>query len=239
MQGNKTLASLVEHVELSRSTIHRLASALVAKGYLQAPRPGEYQAGPALLKLGFQAQQTIELVPLVRPHIEELAARTQDTVHLAVLDEDTALYLDKIPGQRRVNLRSQVGERQPVTSTGIGKALILDHAPEYWRARLAAEQRTSGSRRMDSALWMKRMHRYAKQDCAYDLEENEDQVRCVASPVRDARGTIVGAISVASAAQYMDDARMTLLRQEVRHTAALVSHRLGWVDERADEPPRG
>lgn len=230
VQGRKTLAQLVEHVDLSRSTTHRLASALVAEGYLQVLRPGEYQVGPALLKLGFQAQQTIELVPIARPYIEELAALTQDTVHVAVLDQDTALYLDKIPGQRRVNLSSQVGERQPVTSTGIGKALILDHSPAYWRKRLAIDQRSSGRSRMDAALWMKRMQRYADQDCAYDLEENEDQIRCVAAPVRDARGLIVGAISVASAAQYMDDARMALLRIDVRRIAALISRKLGGSD---------
>ena len=49
---------------------------------------------------------------------------------------------------------------------------------------------------------------YAKWGYAFDMEENEDRIRCVAAPVRDATGKIKAAISVSSAAQYMDDKRM-------------------------------
>ena len=65
------------------------------------------------------------------------------------------------------------------------------------------------------------------------LEENEDQIRCVAAPVRDATGQIVGAISVSSAAQYMSDDRMAALSDDVRATATAISHDLGW---NADTP---
>ena len=56
------------------------------------------------------------------------------------------------------------------------------------------------------AAWLKRMRDYAKNGYAFDLEENEDRIRCVAAPVRDATGKIKAAISVSSAAHYMNDA---------------------------------
>jgi DNA-binding IclR family transcriptional regulator len=71
---------------------------------------------------------------------------------------------------------------------------------------------------------------------AFDLEENEDQIRCVAAPVRDVSGKIVAAISVSSAAQYMDDDRMAALSAEVRETAQKISTDLGW--SRDVRPPR-
>lgn len=221
--GTTTLAALAESLGLTRSTAHRLASSLVERRYLAfTPRSG-YRLGAKLLELGHLAQDAADLVQVARPHLEALADTTEDTVHLGILDGDHALYLDKVPGRRRINISSRVGERQPLSSTGLGKALMIDHPRDYWEARFAAEQRG------DAAIWLSRMAGYASAGRAFDLEENEDQIRCVAAPVRDARGRLVGAISVSSAAQYMSDDRMEALSNDVITVADAISADLGWT----------
>ncbi|HWU49637.1 MAG TPA: IclR family transcriptional regulator C-terminal domain-containing protein, partial [Asticcacaulis sp.] len=57
---------------------------------------------------------------------------------------------------------------------------------------------------------------------------NEDRIRCVAAPIREAGGTIIGSISVSSAAQYMDDDRLDDLTDQVMKTAATISEEYGW-----------
>ncbi len=221
-----TLSELAAKLDLTKSTTHRLLSALVDRGYLAfTPRAG-YRLGPKLLLLGTLAQAQADLVQVARPYLEDLSASTEDTVHLGILDGDAALYLDKVPGRRRITISSRVGDRQPLTSTGLGKALMLDHSPAYWKDRFTAEQAAT-SFKVDAAVWHERMAGYAACGRAFDLEENEDQVRCVSAPIRDAGGKIVGAISVSSAAQYMSDDRMTALTDEVRDTAAAISRELG------------
>jgi len=76
--------------------------------------------------------------------------------------------------------------------------------------------------------WLRRMRDYTKNGYAFDLEENEDRIRCVAAPVRDATGKIGAAISVSSAAHYMDDQRMQTLINDVRGAAEQISHELGY-----------
>jgi DNA-binding IclR family transcriptional regulator len=223
-----TLSELADRLELSKSTTHRLASALVDRGYLIfTPRTG-YRLGSKLLELGHLAHQQADLIQVARPHIEALAAATEDTVHLGVLDGDRALYLDKLPGRRRINISSRVGDRHPLTSTGLGKALMLDHPENFWSERFAAEQ-AAAVPAADLGVWQERMRDYAATGRAYDLEENEDQIRCVAAPIRDVAGKVVGAISVSSAAQYMSDTRMDELSDEVIRVACAISHDLGWV----------
>lgn len=232
--GPIKLADLAQRMGLTRSTTHRLANALIDRGFLTfLPREG-YQLGPKLLHLGFLAQSRTDLVQVARPLIEELAASTEDTVHLGRLEDDQALYLDKISGRRRVEISSRVGDRQPLTSTGLGKALLLDDAPARWR-RLFDGDQAAGAPRADYALWLDRMNGYVAAGRAYDLEENEDLIRCVAAPIRDASGKIAAAISVSSAAQYMDDARMAALSAEVRDAANRISADLGWRPA-TDEP---
>lgn len=228
--GPITLADMAARLNLSRSTVHRLASALIERRYLTfVPRLG-YQLGPRLLALGHQAQQRTDIVQVSRPHLETLASVSEDTVHLAVLDRDCALYLAKIPGRRRVNISSRVGERQPLTSTGVGKALLIDDEPDRWRKLFADDHASAPSSESEEA-WLKRMQSYAEAGYALDLEENEDMIRCVAAPIRGASGSILAAISVSSAAQYMSDERMEVLLDDVTATARMISADMGWSEE--------
>ncbi|MFZ5746750.1 MAG: IclR family transcriptional regulator [Pseudomonadota bacterium] len=235
VDGPIPLAELAQKLGLTRSTTHRLATALIDRRYLSfTPRLG-YHFGPKLLELGFQAQRQTDVVHVARPHLEALAAATEDTVHLGVMDGDLALYLDKIPGRRRVEISSRVGDRQPLTSTGLGKALLLDLPPARWKQVFDQDQ-ASGAPRADYDRWADRMRGYVAGGHAFDLEENEDLIRCVAAPIRDASGGIVAAISVSSAAQYMADDRMAALTGDVRATADAISRDLGWSGE--DAPAR-
>jgi DNA-binding IclR family transcriptional regulator len=227
VEGPITLAQLAERLGLNRSTTHRLASALIERRYLTfVPRLG-YRIGPKLLALGHLAQQQIDIVQIAKPHLETLAAATEDTVHLGVLDSEHALYLAKIPGRRRVDISSRVGERHPLSSTGLGKALLLDDDETHWRS-IFDEDQTAGSPVAEYESWRERMRGYVRAGRSFDLQENEDMIRCVAAPVRDASGRIVAALSVSSAAQYMGDARMEALTTDVLDTAAAISADLGF-----------
>jgi DNA-binding IclR family transcriptional regulator len=226
--GVTGLSELAATLKLNRSTAHRLAATLVEKRYLTfVPRSG-YGLGPKSLELGYQARVQLNIPRVARDHLERLASQTGDTVHLGVLDGTRALYLDKLPGGRRVEISSRVGELQPLRSTGLGKALLLDEDETQLRDFYRCENGGGQRYKVSESAWMKRMREYAKRGCAFDLEENEDRIRCVAAPVRDATGKIKAAISVSSAAQYMNDKRMQALTEDVRFTAEQISRELGW-----------
>ncbi len=236
--GPITLNDLASRTGLTKTTTHRLAAALVERGYLSFVAREGYNLGPKLLELGYHATQQINLPRVARPHLEALSDRTDDTVHLGVREGDRALYLDKISGNRRVEVQSRVGERQPLRSTGLGKALLLDETEDQWRRSFEVEEANAASH-IGLAEFLTRMRSYAAAGRAFDLEENEDRIRCVAAPVRDASGRIVGAISLSSAAQYMDDERMAALSGEVTATARAISRDLGWSKARTQSTAKG
>jgi DNA-binding IclR family transcriptional regulator len=234
--GAVTLNELAAAIHLNRSTTHRLASTLVELRYLEYSRNEGYALGPKLLQLGYIAGRRRDLPRVAREHLEALSNSTRDTVHIGILDGTRALYLDKIPGSRRVEISSQIGDRQPLRSTGLGKALILDATEDQWREYYDHESRLGNRYDVPLDEWLKRMREYAKQGYAFDLEENEDRIRCVAAPVRGVNGSIVGAVSVSSAAHYMDDLRMRGLTFEVKKTAEAISAALGYNPDIAGAP---
>ena len=224
--GMAGYVELSEKLGLTRSTAHRLASGLVERGYLSStPRRG-YRLGPKLLELGFVAQSQTDLVQIARPHLESLSMATEDTVRLGVLQNERVVYIDVVPGSRRITIANRPGDAQPLTSTSAGKALMLDDSESSWQARLAADL-DAGRPGVDPMLWQERMRAYAEAGCTYGLAENDDDVRGVAAPVRNASGRIVAAVSVSSVTHYMNEDRMERLSISVRATAEAVSRELG------------
>lgn len=217
----------------TRSTTHRLVNSLVQARYLRQT-PNGYLLGPKLIELGTIALEQMPLTKVARPHLERLAQATLDTIHLGVRDGDDVLYIDKIPGQRGLEMRSRVGHRMPLASTGIGKALMIDLKPEEWEALFDASRRALAAvtfkpdTRPDKPVFLHRMVRYAAGGFTFDLEENEASIRCVAAPVRDASGAIVAAVSVASTIPYMPLERMEELVPVVQREARGISEELGW-----------
>lgn len=71
------------------------------------------------------------------------------------------------------------------------------------------------------------MQDYVAGGYAFDLEDNEPSIRCVAAPVRDASGQIVAGISIASTVPYMPLEKMAELIPVIKQAAAGISAELG------------
>jgi DNA-binding IclR family transcriptional regulator len=230
--GRTRLRDIAEETGIGRSTTHRLLQLLLATGYLRQLDDGAYALGPALIELGYQALQENPVTGVAAPVLRALAERVHDTVHLGIEDRGQVLYLDKIPATRGAVMRSQIGHRMPLTRTGIGKALLLD-SPGRWSERFLAERPAGAGRGLEHDVltadaFVHVMEASAARGVAFDLEENEPGILCVAAPVRDTSGAIVAAVSVAATRPYMPPARLETLAPIVQDAAARISAGLGW-----------
>lgn len=221
--GCHDLKSIGEFTGTTRSTTHRLVTVLVEQRYLRHVPTQGYQLGAKLIEFGARALESTSLYEIAQPVLQRLARYTLDTVHLGIVEGDEVLYLEKINSQRGLEMRSRPGHRMPLAITGIGKALILNRTEEEWRTLF----KTCGDETKLGAF-IQNMRRYAASGFAFDLEENEPTIRCVAEPVYNARDEIVAAISVASTTTYMSLARLEELAPYVKSCAEEISAELGW-----------
>ncbi|MHA7242764.1 IclR family transcriptional regulator [Paeniglutamicibacter antarcticus] len=226
--GATTLGSVSAATGIGKSTTHRLLQLLSARGFLRNTAGSDYSLGSALIELGFHALYQSPVPVIAKPILEELAAKYQDTVHLAVEDEAQVLYVDKVPGTRGAQMRSRVGQRMPLSRTGIGKALLLD-TPERWTSTFDRESPVDQVSHSSRQEFLARMEVYALAGIALDLEDNEPGIRCVAAPIRDGSGKIIAAISMSATTPYMPEARMTALKTVMAHTAQQISRKLGYT----------
>lgn len=204
-QLDASLTEIADASGLPKPTVHRVASDLVEWGLVE--REGDrYRLGLRLFELGLRAPRGRTLATAARGPLRRLAVDTRETVHLGVLAGDTRpggprqmLYLDKVVGPHGTRLPTRTGGRMPVHCTALGRALLsgLDEqeADEIAGTSLPRVTRhTITSRR--------RFHDVvrAAADDGYAVEQEESLlgVACVGSPIRDGRGRVVGAVSVAA-----------------------------------------
>ena len=228
--GAEDLKSVAERTELGRSTAHRLIQLLLSQGYLRLGTRG-YSLGPALIDLGFKALHGNPLPVVARPVLEELSAQVSDTVHLAVEDDGSVLYLDKLPGSRGAEMRSANWISHAADAGRGGKGPAARCARTVGRGvrgGFGAPAVVSGAKDAGFEEFNARMQDYARLGASMDLEDNEPGIRCVAVPVRDASRAIVGAISVSATRPYMPAARMRGLVPVVTRAAGRISAALGY-----------
>ena len=224
------ISDLAKRLGLAKSTVHRLASTLLEQGMLeQNAGDGKYHLGLALFELGTLVRRKMDFTMEARPFLRTLMEKTGETVHLAILDHDSVLYVISLESKQALRMGSKVGTRVPVHATAVGKALLA-FQPEEEIARIVARGLPASApntivdgKALQRELALVRARSYAEDD-----EESEVGLRSVAAPIRNDSGAVIAAISIAGPAHRMT--RKTLLGwvRELVEAADAVSLRLGW-----------
>jgi DNA-binding IclR family transcriptional regulator len=226
INGPVRAVDLARKLDTSKTTTHRLAHALKSRDYLTFTRDG-FSLGPKLLQLGAMAEEQTDFVRLARPALERLSAETEFCAFVGKREQDWSRHLDRVMGIQRLRVSTAPGDRRPVAETGLGKALLLDESEENW-AKLYRQSRTDLVSDVEVAQWVAQMCRFKDDQLVTHTSELGDSVRSVAAPVRNARGQICIAISIASAGYYLTDDKLAELAPKVRRCAEEVSMLAGY-----------
>jgi DNA-binding IclR family transcriptional regulator len=164
--------------------------------------------------------------------LEALRNDCKETVHLTILDRMEVVYLEKLEGLLPIGfMSSRVGGRAPAYCTGVGKALLAYEAPDEVRSFYSKHglQRHTANTIVDVEKLMAELSEVRDRGFAVDNEEHEIGVKCIAAPIRDHQGKVVGAISVSGPVQRMDEkiAQMNLVGKVI-NTSKEISARLGY-----------
>jgi DNA-binding IclR family transcriptional regulator len=224
------ISDLAKRLGLAKSTVHRLASTLLDEGMLeQNAGDGKYRLGLALFELGTLVRRKMDFTMEARPFLRALMEKTGETVHLAILDHDSVLYVISLESKQALRMGSKVGTRVPVHATAVGKALLA-FQPEEEIARIVARGLPASAPNtiVDSKALQRELALVRARSYAEDDEESEVGLRSVAAPIRNDSGAVIAAISIAGPVHRMT--RKTLLGwvRELVEAADAVSLRLGW-----------
>ncbi len=234
-----TFAELASASGLPRGTAHRLLASLVAHGMVAlTPDERHYVPGIHLLTLAQQTWEHMDLRVAAAPALKELGRETQETVHLAMLDGDSIVYVDKVESVHPLRLHSAIGRRNAIHCTALGKVMAAYLDPDAQKAlvhRLDLQRHTPATLATPAAL-LKALRQIRADGVAFDREEHVPGNHCVAAPVFDFRGRCVGALSVTAPTQRVDTHQLDGFAQKVRDAARATGQRMGGAAPQSNAP---
>ncbi|WP_245177551.1 IclR family transcriptional regulator [Geodermatophilus sp. DF01_2] len=206
-----TLSEIATHSGTPLSTTHRLLGELTEWGALRRRSDGRYEIGRKLWDLGLLASVQLELRQVAAPFLLDVHTATRDTVHLAVREGRSALYVERISGRESVPVVSQVGSRLPLHATAVGKVLLTAAPDDVVEAALRAPTRETRHTIVDPRRLRRELAEARRRGYARTAEEMSLGTLSVAVPVRAERHG--GPAVVAALGVVVPSHRRDLLRR--------------------------
>jgi len=211
---------------LPKGTLYRMLQTLRTEGMLTYDEDRQtYTPGMRLVRLAHSAWTQSSLAPVARPFLDELSQTVGETIHLAQLVGAQVLYVDKRNAAQQIDMFSQAGKVGPAYCTGVGKAMLA-FLPEQEQAAALDQQSyhpfCPGTLTSRSAL-AEELKITRNRGYAFDREEHEPGIICVAVPVIGAGGHVFGALSITSTTSRTTLAELERLVPAMREVAEKIA----------------
>ena len=227
------LSDLSRQVGLHTSTVSRILETLRQRSFIEYDDySGLFRLGVKTLEIGNAYLQGRPLADAADSVMRELSETLRETVNLVVRDGDMAVYIKQIQNESHtIRMFTREGARVPIYCTAIGKIILGDLDPEEIREVLRDTEFIPFTKNTvsDCDEFAKLAKRSAKRGYAWDDEERELGVRCIAAPIRDAEGQVVAALSVSAPVMRMTKAQGTAYSSPLIDAAERISRKLGYL----------
>lgn len=226
------VTELSKRLKLHKNNVFRLLATLESRGYIEQNKVTEnYRLGLKTLELGQTFIKQMGLLRQSRPVLEWLVKECNETAYVAILKEQSIVYLDVVETDLTVRVVPRVGSRLPAYGTAAGKVQIAYMPDEELEAFFPVKELKSFTPNTitDRELLRKHLKDVAERGYAIDNEELDLGVRCVGAPIRDYTRRIIGAVSLSGPSMRFTDERMEKeLIPLVKQAAEEISMKLGF-----------
>jgi DNA-binding IclR family transcriptional regulator len=224
------LAELSKLVGLHNSTTFHLARTLASLGYLRQDKESKrYRIGRPLFALAASALDEIEMVHVATPVLEDLSRETGESGHFGVRMGDAVVVIARTSGPGAFQLTERVGVVRPVHCTALGKIILAALRPDQLKRmleRIELKPSTENSIR-DAAVLLKEIEEIRRAGIAFDDGEFNAEVRCIAVPVMDFTGQVIGALGISGPIWRLSNQALQGHARLVRAAANRLSTELG------------
>ncbi len=205
LEGEAGVTELAAETDLAKSTVHDHVETLVDHGYVVRDG-GTPELSYRVLQLGERRRRRTSHIDAAERAVGELARRTGERTHYAVLDGTRVVFLLTETGETAVRTDVQPGEAVPLHATATGKVLLA-HAPPDRREELISTVELSALTEntiTDAAVLRDELVSIREEGLARSEEEYIQNLWSASAPVFDGENELVGALSVSAPASRFD-----------------------------------
>ena len=125
-QSNQSsgVTQLSRELDLTKSNVFRLLQTLMTLGYVKQAKDKQYVATLKAWQVGRNVVNNLNLREIASPEMQLLSKETHEAVYLAVPENLSVVYIDKIESQMPIRSWNPIGGSAPIHAVGTGKAIL-------------------------------------------------------------------------------------------------------------------
>ncbi|MFE9422746.1 IclR family transcriptional regulator [Kitasatospora sp. NPDC006697] len=245
-EGPASLEQAANRIGVHKSTALRLLRTLEEHGFVQRQADHRYRLGGRLLSLAHTALEGIDVRQVTAPYLASLSERYGHTVHLAILDRDEVVFVDKVearypaPADCWLGAASRIGRRAPAVATAAGRVLLADLTEDQLTTVLdGTEFPVHTPRSLRSATELRaELASVRRQGWSLDQAEYAESVNSLAAAIRGNDGKAIAACTISVPVSVAPVSELNRLLPELLCTVEAVSLAYGgsptprWCDNR-------
>ncbi|MFQ1008244.1 hypothetical protein B6D12_06795 [Gilliamella apicola] len=225
-----TITEIVEATKLNKIIIKKILNTLLDREYVFLDeKSGKYTLGFKSLELGISSLVNVNIVDIAIPHVKSLSNTINETCFLGVYNSGNVVYLYKSEGNNAIHTSSNLGHLRPAYCTGLGRILLAHQSQdEIERILQSSLPQYTQKTITDSQQLNELLAKVRRENIAYDWEEVEEGLVCVASGIFNYSNEVVAALSIAGPSHRMHN-QIEKCASLLKETTNLISKRLGYI----------
>lgn len=229
-QEGMSLKEVMDDLNIPKTSAYDILKALVSQKMVDEFREDGllYRIGLKSFQVGNAYLSNTDLINHAKPHVKYLAESLDKTTFVAVLDNNEVTYLYKHEPPKAILTTSNIGTKNPVHCTSLGKAILsgleIDELLEVLK-NITFEKRTDHTIKSSKTL-LKDLEVSAERGYAVDNREIENHTLCIGSPIFDHEGKVIAGVSFSGL--YKEDLDIEKEGNFVKTAAHKISRSLGY-----------
>ncbi|CDQ42041.1 MULTISPECIES: IclR family transcriptional regulator [Virgibacillus] len=227
-----SLKDIADQARIPKPTAYRLLTVLEQNGFLHKSKESEqearYRLGLKLLELGNLVSDRLEVRGIALPYMEELAKEINEVIHLVIINQDEATYIEKVESSRALRLYTKVGKSVPLYIGSGPKLLLAFQTKERQEEIINQSELVAIHRPIEKERLRVELQQIQAQGYAYSIAEQDEDTTGISYPIYNHQQQVIAALAVSGLTSHFEGDDLEHIKVETKITALDISRRLGY-----------
>ncbi len=227
------LKDIADKLNIDKSTIHRFLKTLLKYNFVRMnPSNKKYSLGLKFLNIATKIIDSIDIRNIAHNHLIKLEEYSNETIHLTTFDGKRVVYIDKIESIKPIRMYSRIGNVAPINCTAAGKVILAFQKQSVINSVIKDLDFIPVTKNTitDKKKFIEELENVRKKGFAVDNSEHEENICCIAAPIRDYSREVKYAVSISAIKTRMSLSKLITFKGILMDKASIISKELGFIE---------
>lgn len=227
----KGVLDLADELGISKSSVHRLLKTLESEGFVtKAKNNAKYELGMSLIELNTIYLKHLDIYDVTLESMMKLVTLTGETSHLAILENDAIVYLNKLSNQQSVEVESHIGHSNYIHCTASGRVLLAySSTATINRIMEQPLMRFTRNTIVDAHLLLKELQNTKKIGYAVVQGEYRANMTSIALPIKNLQGKVIAALNIVAPTNRLTEEKINYYVRLLREESSKITKKIGYL----------